>query len=125
VRAEDIKRTASLAGGAQVQVWPTTALALADGQTRALALAARVTADPDELSMALAELLGAHVMPAGDMDETAALPDGEMAGSKLQVPLPGGGAVFLDRPSEPITPAEAARAHRLADVARASHVARL
>lgn len=121
--AGDIRRTATAAGGADVQVWPTTALALADGQTRALALATRVTADPDELSMALAELLGAHALPADDPAAPGRLASGEKDGSALQVFLPGGGAVVLDRPGEPITPAEAARAQRLADVARASHVA--
>jgi hypothetical protein len=107
-----------------VEVWPTTALALVDGQARALTLAARVAADPDELSMALAELLGAQAIPAGDPESTINLASWEADGSALQVPLPGGGAVTLNRPGEPITPAETARAKRLADVARASHVAR-
>ena len=124
VRAEDIKEAATVAGGARVQVWPTTALALADGQTRALALAARVTADPSELHLALAELLGAQVMPAVDPRATVGLTTGEPDGSTLHVALPGGGVAILDRPNEPITPAEAARAQRLAEVARASHVAR-
>jgi hypothetical protein len=124
VLAEDIERTANLAGGTDVQVWPTTALALADGQTRALALAARVTAEPNELSVALAELLGARAIPADDPDETVSRTNAESDGARLEVPLPWGGTVILDRPNEPITPAEAARAHRLADVARASLVAR-
>jgi hypothetical protein len=74
--------------------------------------------------MALAELLGAHARPPGDPESTVHLAPGEADSTALQVPLPEGGTVILDRPHEPITPAEAARAHRLADVARASLVAR-
>ncbi len=45
------------AGGAGVRVWPASPLTLVDGQTKALGIAARVAADPDELPLALAELL--------------------------------------------------------------------
>ena len=44
-------------GGSRPQVWPTTALAMADGQTKALSLAARIADAPDELPLAVAELL--------------------------------------------------------------------
>ena len=44
-------------GGRSAQVWPTTALATADGQTRALSLAARIASTPEELPLAVAELL--------------------------------------------------------------------
>ncbi len=59
-------------------VWPTSALALVDGQTKALTLAAQVTANPGS---------------------------------------PWSGLIVVSRPDEPFTPAESARAHRLAEVA--------
>ena len=43
-------------------VWPTTALAMADGQTEALSLAARIAASPEELPLAVAELLRARIV---------------------------------------------------------------
>jgi hypothetical protein len=55
---------AERAGARRAHVWPTTALALADGQTRALTLATRVVAEPLELGLAAAELLGAQLTPA-------------------------------------------------------------
>ena len=50
-------------GGSGGQVWPTTSLAMADGQTRALSLAARVADAPAELPLAVAELLRARIVP--------------------------------------------------------------
>jgi hypothetical protein len=124
VPAEDILRAVTGAGGADVQVWPTTALALADGQTWALTLAARVTADPGELPMALAELLGARIVPAPDPAAVDGPAPDAPGGSSLRVHAPGGGTVVLDRPGEPFTPAEVARAHRLAEVVGAVHALR-
>ena len=48
-------------GGTDPHVWPTTALAMADGQTGALSLAARIAANPAELPLAVAELLRARI----------------------------------------------------------------
>ena len=50
-------------GGRHAHVWPTTALAMADGQTKALSLAARIAGDPNELPLAVAELLSARIVP--------------------------------------------------------------
>jgi hypothetical protein len=121
VTGDVVTRTVVTSGGEKVQVWPTTAVALADGQARALHLAARVTADPGELPLALAELLGARTCPdpaPGIADRLAPHPSD---GTTLQVVSPGVGPVVLDRPGEPFTPAEAARAHRLAEVASVVH----
>ncbi|WP_369637966.1 amino acid-binding protein [Nocardia sp. JMUB6875] len=106
----------SRAGGVAVGIWPASALTLVDGQTRALGLAARVAADPDELPLVIAELLGAQYVPDPDPDRTP-------GGTLLEIDPPGGPAAltFL-RTGEPFTPAEIARAHRLADLALvASH----
>jgi hypothetical protein len=62
LREEDFVRAIQRGGGVDVHVWQTTALALVDGQTKALTLAARVAVTPEELSLAVAEMLEAHVV---------------------------------------------------------------
>ncbi|XAS67334.1 amino acid-binding protein [Micrococcaceae bacterium Sec5.7] len=106
----------ALAGGLETHVWPTTALAMADGQTKALSLAARIAGRPDELPLAVAELLSARIVPAADTDavETPGMDD---AGTRLKIPTAWHGPITFSRPGEPFTPAESARAHRLAELA--------
>jgi hypothetical protein len=100
------------AGGSRAHAWPTTALAMADGQTKALSLAARIAAAPDELPLAVAELLRARVLtPAEDILEKHG------AGTRLKIPTAWHGPITFVRPGEPFTPAESARAHRLAELA--------
>ena len=104
------------AGGRQPQVWPTTALAMADGQTKALSLAARVAATPGELPLAVAELLSARILDPAS--ESAQLPrETNDAGTLLKIPTAWHGPITFYRPGEPFTPAESARAHRLAELA--------
>lgn len=99
-------------GGSRSRVWPTTALAMADGQTRALSLAARIADAPDELPLAVAELLHARILtPAEATLET------DDAGTRLKIPTAWHGPITYARPGEPFTPAESARAHRLAELA--------
>ena len=93
-------------GGSDPHVWPTTALAMADGQTGALSLAARIAANPDELPLAVAELLHARIEAGPETD-----------GSVLRIPTAWHGPITFSRPGEPFTPAESARAHRLAELA--------
>jgi hypothetical protein len=115
VGAADLVHAVEAAGGHQSQVWPTTALALADVPTKALTLALRVSADPSELALAAADLLGARV------DTTRCRVDAAAAdGTDLCLPSPWGGSILLHRPDEPFTPAESARAHRLAELAAVS-----
>ena len=98
-------------GGSRPHVWPTTSLAMADGQTKALSLAARIAAAPDELPLAVAEL-------AACADRAAT--GRRVTGRRRDAPEdPHGlaGAHHLSRPGEPFTPAESARAHRLAELA--------
>lgn len=99
-------------GGAGSHVWPTTALAIADGQTRALSLAARIAATPDELPLAVAELLQARIVPPSDAGA-----EGPDDGTRLKIPTAWHGPITFSRPGEPFTPAESARAHRLAELA--------
>ncbi|MBF6522050.1 ACT domain-containing protein [Nocardia farcinica] len=101
------------AGGAGVRLWPASPLTLVDGQTKALGIAARVAADPDELPLALAELLGArYLAPGADHGPPVA------AEARLEVVHADATLCFV-RPDEPFTPAETARAHRLCDLAGA------
>jgi hypothetical protein len=115
------------AGGRDPHVWPTTALAMADGQTKALSLASRIAANPAELPLAVAELLRAQVAspadPAGANTPPAEAIAGhmaagsEVAGTALKIPTAWHGPLVFSRPGEPFTPAESARAHRLAELA--------
>ena len=121
VRAEDITEAIEAieaAGDMSAHVWPTTALALLDAPTQALALAARVTADPGELPLAVAELLGAQI--ATDRLWVSDSRDAEGTGpTTLKVPSPWNGLFVFSR-DEPFTPAESARANRLAEIAEAA-----
>ncbi|SEQ53495.1 ACT domain-containing protein [Arthrobacter sp. OV608] len=99
-------------GGTRTHVWPTTALAMADGQTKALSLAARIADAPDELPLAVAELLQARILTPAE----AALEKHD-AGTLLKIPTAWHGPITFVRPGEPFTPAESARAHRLAELA--------
>ena len=99
-------------GGTRSHVWPTTALAMADGQTKALSLAARIADAPDELPLAVAELLQARILTPAE----AALEKHD-AGALLKIPTAWHGPITFVRPGEPFTPAESARAHRLAELA--------
>jgi hypothetical protein len=100
------------AGGSGPQVWPTTSLAMADGQTKALSLAARIADAPAELPLAVAELLHARILPPSE-----AAAENYDAGTRLKIPTAWHGPITFVRPGEPFTPAESARAHRLAELA--------
>lgn len=117
VHTADLIDGIKAAGGMDPHIWPTSALALADGQTKALTLAARVTANPGELPLAVAELLGARVV-TGQCGMTGARSSAPGADwTTLRIPSPWSGPIVVSRPDEPFTPAESARANRLAKVA--------
>lgn len=113
VREAELLRALRAGGGADPHVWPTTALAMADGQTGALSLAARIAASPEELPLAVAELLRARII-AGN---TEVPPQTGGDGTVLKIPTAWHGPITFSRPGEPFTPAESARAHRLAELA--------
>lgn len=105
-------------GGRDSHVWPTTALAMADGQTKALSLAARIADNPQELPLAVAELLSAKIVtpePEGQSVEAGAAVG--PSPTLLKIPTAWHGPLVFSRPGEPFTPAESARAHRLAELA--------
>jgi hypothetical protein len=114
VGPDDLLEIVTAAGGRDVHLWPTTTLALVDGQTTALTLAARVVGDPAELPHAVAELLGAQLITDPQAFQGEPLPTD---GTILKIPSPWSGLYVFTRPGEPFTPAESARAHRLAEVA--------
>jgi len=117
LRESQLLRALRDGGGTEPHVWPTTALAMADGQTGALSLAARIAANTDELPLAVAELLRARigVEPA---DPAAEARTGQARdGTLLRIPTAWHGPITFSRPGEPFTPAESARAHRLAELA--------
>jgi hypothetical protein len=99
-------------GGTRSHVWTTTALAMADGQTKALSLAARIADAPDELPLAVAELLQARILTPADT-----VLEKHDPGALLKIPTAWHGPITFVRPGEPFTPAESARAHRLAELA--------
>ena len=113
----ELLRALRAGGGAEPHVWPTTALAMADGQTGALSLAARIAGNPDELPLAVAELLRARIWttPASSAPGSVAAPAKD--GTVLRIPTAWHGPITFVRPGEPFTPAESARAHRLAELA--------
>ncbi|MBC2641832.1 MULTISPECIES: amino acid-binding protein [unclassified Rhodococcus (in: high G+C Gram-positive bacteria)] len=99
-------------GGHDVGIWPASALALIDGQTKALTLATRVAADPSELPLSIAELLGAQYVDSRVSDPPP-------AAARVEIPTGEGEAlVFVRSADEPFTPAENARARRLGELAQ-------
>lgn len=122
VHAADLVAAAHAAGTTDVHTWPTTALALVDGSTKALALAARVSENPSELPLAAAELLDAHVVT-----DHLRVTQGRASGhgpheTELRLPTPWTGMFVISRPGEPFTPAESARASRLAEIAEIAEI---
>ena len=112
---EDLLATVAQSGGRDTRVWPTTPVALTDGQTRALSLAARVANNPGELAQAVAELVSAEIITAGG--ETLIPLASRLDGTLLKIPTTWHEPLLFHRPGEPFTPAEAGRAHRLAELA--------
>ena len=120
LREAELLKALRAGGGSDPHVWPTTALAMADGQTGALSLAARIAANPEELPLAVAELLHARIVARPDTDTVAPVKGGAVLptdGSVLRIPTAWHGPITFSRPGEPFTPAESARAHRLAELA--------
>jgi hypothetical protein len=121
VREEDLLGAIERSGGVDVALWQTTVLALVDGQTKALTLAARVAATPEELPQALAEMLGAQVVTDPRLIR-AGSERGVEDGTTLQVPSPSTGLIAFSRPDEPFTLAESCRANRLAEIAEVAQI---
>jgi hypothetical protein len=108
---QDLLEALASSGNRVIGAWPTTPLALADGQTRALSIATRIAQNPEELCASIAEMLRADLIPP---HQHATAPTGS---SCLKVPTAWKGPLMFRRDGEPFTPAESARAHRLAELA--------
>jgi hypothetical protein len=113
LREQDLLDALEAGSGRSPRAWRTTPVALADGQTHALGLAARVAGNPAELPHAVAALLSAAYVE----DPAAAGRDLPADGTVLKIPSAVQGVLLFSRPGEPFTPAESARAHRLAELA--------
>ena len=101
-------------GGSSPRVVRTTPIALVDGQTRALSLAARIAGNPSELPLAVADLLSAEIVSEPGQHPV----QGHAAdGTLLKIPTAWHQPIIFARPGNPFTPAESARAHRLAELA--------
>ena len=120
LREEDLLRAIQRGGGLDVHVWQTTVLALVDGQTKALTLAARVAVNPEELPLAVAEMLNAQVVTDHLRLTHGRSYRGTDDGTTLRIPSPWTGLFVFSRPDEPFTPAESARANRLAQISEAA-----
>jgi hypothetical protein len=134
ITEDDLVACVTACGGRDARVWPTSPVALSDGQTRALSLAARVASNPAELPGAVAELLSARLIvdepgaigEAGVGARSAALAGaGARDGTVLKVPTVSHVPLVFSRPGEPFTPAESGRAHRLAELAEAVELAQM
>ncbi len=122
----DLARAVATGGGSDIRLWPTTAMTLVDGTTKALSLASHVALVPEDLPVAIAQLLGAEPVDAIDAAAAAAIPQSAADGDHLlRLPTPWTGLLTFRRREEAFTPAEVARAHRLAEIAEAAHLASL
>ena len=116
---EDLREAIRRGGGVDVNMWQTTALALLDGQTKALTLAARVAVTPEELPLAIAELLDAQVVTDPQLvQHCSALGADDQC--TMQVPSPSAGMFVFSRPDRPFILVESCRAKRLAQIAEAT-----
>jgi len=117
LRPGSLSDSMASAGGRDIEVDPTTPLALVDVETRALDLAGRVAANPEALPQAVATLLDARLVT--DRARLSVHPpsaDGA-AVTTLRIPSPWTAPLLFSRPGRPFTPAESARAHGLAAIA--------
>ena len=105
------------AGGRDIEVEATSPLALVDIETRAFDLAGRVAANPAELPQAVATLLDAVLVTDRRRIEANSSPATDARMTTLRLPSPWTAPLLFDRPGRPFTPAESARAHRLATIA--------
>ncbi|CAL9375910.1 GNAT family N-acetyltransferase [Streptomyces sp. enrichment culture] len=109
------------AGGAQTWTERADAHDLVDAPTRVLGLATRTALDAAELPLALRQLLGRctiRSLPATAGAEVAETvpPEGALEDTVLRLRAPEGGAISVERPHLPFTPAEFARARALVEL---------
>jgi hypothetical protein len=117
---QDLLDALAAGGGSSSRAMRTTPIALADGQTSALSLAARIAGNPSELPLAVAELLSAGIVSESETPGQGIAADGTL----LKIPTAWDQPIIFTRPGNPFTPAESARAHRLAELAEIVELSR-
>ncbi|MFF3732345.1 GNAT family N-acetyltransferase [Streptomyces sp. NPDC002476] len=124
LRARQLSRSVSAAGGGSTWIERADAHDLVDTPTRVLGLAARTALDAAELPLALRQLLGRctiRSLPsipvtgrAPDRDTTPA--EGVLTETVMRLRDPSGGTITVERPYLPFTPTEFARARALVEL---------
>jgi hypothetical protein len=112
--ATDLFEAVRKGRGRDPWVGRSDARGLADEPTRVLALAARVTGDPECLDEVLSELLGDCEI---SWRAEPCVREG-FTPTAMQLADPSGGTIFVRREAPAITPAEYARAHAIVGFAR-------
>ncbi|MGW2088515.1 N-acetyltransferase family protein [Streptomyces sp. NPDC001880] len=121
--APQLSRAVSAAGGGSTWIERADAHDLVDAPTRVLGLATRTALDAAELPLALRQLLGRctiHSLPAvpvtGRETGATAPVEGALEETVMRLRVPSGGAITIERPCLPFTPAEFARARALVEL---------
>ena len=109
--------------GYDVEVEARSSSVVSEVATRALGLAGRVARNPVDLPQAVATLLDAVVVTDRARLATDASPPLGTEVTTLRIPSPWTAPLLFDRPGRPFTPAESARAHRLAMIAEMTFAA--
>ncbi|MGY3684169.1 GNAT superfamily N-acetyltransferase [Streptomyces sp. TE33382] len=123
LRARELTREISAAGGTSTWIERADAHDLVDTPTSVLGLATRTALDAAELPLALRRLLGRctiHSLPAvsvtGRPTGESAPVEGVLEETVMRLRDPSGGLITVERPYLPFTPAEFARARALVEL---------
>ncbi|MFE7428814.1 GNAT family N-acetyltransferase, partial [Streptomyces sp. NPDC057545] len=138
LRARQLSRSVSAAGGGSTWIERADAHDLVDTPTRVLGLATRTALDAAELPLALRQLLGRCTIrslppvPVTGRAQNRDTPptEGVLEETVMRLRDPSGGTITVERPYLPFTPTEFARARALVEldvrlgprVPRAEHV---
>jgi hypothetical protein len=115
----DLADSLAAAGGRDIDVETASPLALVDAETRTLELAGRVAVNPGELSQAVATMLDATLVTDRRRINGSTSATTGVGTTTLCIPSPWTAPMLFERLGRAFTPAESARAHRLAMLAEA------
>ncbi|MEU3655442.1 GNAT family N-acetyltransferase [Streptomyces sp. NPDC032161] len=124
LRARQLSRSVSAAGGGSTWIERADTHDLVDVPTRVLGLATRTALDAAELPLALRQLLGrCTIRSLPSVPVTGHVPDRETTPAEgvleetvMRLRDPSGGTVTVERPYLPFTPTEFARARALVEL---------
>ncbi|MFE1404564.1 GNAT family N-acetyltransferase [Streptomyces sp. NPDC058770] len=124
LRARQLSRSVSAAGGGSTWIERADAHDLVDAPTRVLGLATRTALDAAELPLALRQLLGrCTIRSLPPVPVTGHAPDretppaeGVLEETVMRLRDPSGGTITVERPYLPFTPTEFARAGALVEL---------